>query len=246
MTRALRILRIERLVTDLRRAAAFYESALGFAASPSTLDSTKIALHRGAQTLMLISGGTSEHVTANDQSFQHIALPVTDMQAAFTHLQKFTPRMITKGGPVLLPLASGSVTALKFYDPDGHPVEFLQFPDHRPGGLDHSAIVVTDAERSIAFYRDTLALRLTARQTNTGPEQDRLDGLTGAIVDVIAFSPDSAPPHVELLAYRSPKLHPSNASPSSRTRFVFEVDAATPPNHLQYPDGHALTLLPKE
>jgi catechol 2,3-dioxygenase-like lactoylglutathione lyase family enzyme len=281
MTRALRILRIERTVTNLRRAAAFYENALGFMASPassdepasrsshtktprprqreregegfqpgmghasrsSQADSTKITLHRGAQTLVLISGGSPENVCANHQSFQHIALPVTNIAAAFTHLQKFAPRMITQGGPVLLPPASGGAMAIKFYDPDGHPVEFLQFPDHRPGGVDHSAIVVADAERSIAFYRDTLGLRLAARQTNTGPEQDRLDGLIRTNVDVIALTPGCAPPHVELLAYRSVKLRPNNAAPASPTRFVFEVDGAV--SHIQDhdPDGHPLTLV---
>jgi catechol 2,3-dioxygenase-like lactoylglutathione lyase family enzyme len=168
------------------------------------------------------------------------------MAAAFAHLEKFAPRMITQGGPVLLPPASGGVTALKFYDPDGHPVEFIQFPDHRPGGLDHSAIVVADADRSIAFYRDTLGLRLTSRQINTGSEQDRLDGLVGATVDVVSLCPVSATPHVELLGYRFPAINPKHSATPSPTCFVFEVESHSQLNRLRDPDGHPLMLVPSE
>ena len=52
-------------------------------------------------------------------------------------------------------------------------------------GIDHSAIVVADAERSIAFYPDVLNMSVRARQVNQGPPQDKLDALGGTEVDVV-------------------------------------------------------------
>jgi len=245
MRRALRIQRFERTVTDLERSAAFYIGALGFVAPAAPADVTQVTLRRGTDTLVLQSGGAPEDVAACDQGFQHLALPVADMDAALAQLSNFAPRMITSGGPQHLPASSGGVTALKFYDPDGHPVEFLRFPDGRPGGIDHSAIVVADADRSIAFYRARLGLQLTARQTNTGPEQDRLDGLTHVQVDVAALAPEAGPPHLELLGYHVPPVRPRRPRAWPATRIVWEVDDAHTPELLHDPDGHALLLLPR-
>ncbi len=107
-----------------------------------------------------------------------------------------------------------------------------------------------DAERSIAFYRDGLGLAVASRQVNAGGEQDALDGLQGARVDVVALAPAQATPHVELLAYRAPV---GRASPASRpqdiagTRLVLAVtglpDAAGAVLRHD-PDGHALVLVP--
>jgi catechol 2,3-dioxygenase-like lactoylglutathione lyase family enzyme len=245
MRRALRILRFERAVTDLGRAVAFYVGALGFEASGGSADQTRVWLRRGADTLVLQAGGAAEDVVACDQAFQHIALPVADMDAALARLQAFAPRMIGTGGPQLLPASSGGVTALKFFDPDGHPVEFLSFPDGRTGGIDHSAIVVSDTARSIAFYRERLGLQLAARQTNAGPEQDRLDGLSHVQVDVVALAPEAGSPHLELLGYRVPAVRPRRPRSWPATRIVWEVDDAHTPELVHDPDGHALLLLPR-
>ena len=92
--------------------------------------------------------------TSTDLAFQHFAIIVSDVDAAYARLRtvgRFTP--ISVNGPVTLPPSSGSVSAFKFRDADGHPLELLAFP---PGeappawqgadglflGLDHSAISV--------------------------------------------------------------------------------------------------------
>ena len=119
--------------------------------------------------------------------------------------------------PVRLPANTGSVTAFKFRDPEGHPLELIFFP---PGvgdpqwqdkaasgivGYDHTAISVMDVNRSVAFYTELLGFKIGARSLNTGVEQDRLDGLTDCEVDVVALEPASeVTPHVELLHYRMP------------------------------------------
>ncbi len=100
----------------------------------------------------------------------------------------------------------------KFRDPEGHPLELLAYPPdavperwHRSDatflGIDHSAISVADTSQSIEFYR-RLGLQRSGGSCNTGPEQDRLDGAEGTIVEVTALAPVEVPPHVELLCYR--------------------------------------------
>ncbi len=87
------------------------------------------------------------------------------MAAAYDRVRRHYGVPITEGGPQRLPLAAGGVTAYKFRDPEGHPVELIHFPPGSgdpawqrpmPGavtlGYDHSAISVADADRSAAFY----------------------------------------------------------------------------------------------
>ncbi len=85
-----------------------------------------------------------------------------DMEAVWKRLEAATPEAITQGGPVLLPPNTGSVTAFKFRDGEGHPLELISFPngigDPRwqqggPGirGYDHTAIAVSDLERSVSL-----------------------------------------------------------------------------------------------
>ncbi len=69
-------------------------------------------------------------------------------------------------------------------------------------GIDHSAISVADSAASIAFY-EGLGLRVAARSLNTGPEQERLDAVKHARVEVTALEPEQTTPHLELLCYRS-------------------------------------------
>ncbi len=270
---ARRLLRIELTVADLGRAEAFYSGALGFTAiSQSKADPalaklmgaeriTQVGLHRGRQTLCLQSFETAGEpypadVRTCDQMFQHIAIPVADMTAAYARLQPFVPPALSRSGPQQLPERSGGVTAYKFQDLEGHPLEILRFPDGHQDGIDHSAIVVAEVERSIAFYQDTLGLRVTARQLNHGPEQDRLDGLDSAEVEVVALEPQQGTPHVELLAYRAPPVRPARQlrpCDIAATRLVLEVEGLT--NEAvaladgsralltHDPDGHALLLI---
>jgi len=165
--------------------------------------------------------------TAADLWFQHIAIVTPDMDAAYRRLAAHGVAPITQGGPRRLPASTGRVTAFKFRDPDFHPLELIQFP---PGtadpvwqepasgaltiGFDHSALSIADAARSIGFYTGVLGFALASQQVNTGPEQDRLDGLTGVAVDVVALRPmRGQTPHVELLGYRTPRGRGASATP---------------------------------
>ena len=154
-----------------------------------------------------------------DLWFQHLAIVVADMDAAHARLRRvgFTP--ISTGGPQTLPEENGRVRAFKFRDPDGHPLELLQFP---PGqgralwqerarggalflGIDHSAIGVSATPASLAFYRDLLGMRVAYETTNRGPAQERLDGTFNAVVRITGLRPASPTgPGVEFLDYRTP------------------------------------------
>ncbi|MES2188335.1 MAG: VOC family protein [Pseudomonadota bacterium] len=116
-------------------------------------------------------------------------------------------------------------------------------------GIDHSAITVADAGRSVDFYRDLLGLFETARQTNRGPEQAQLDGLPAPVVEVVGLAAGGAPPHLELLGYHRPGT--AAGGPEAHGLGTCTVwaaagggaDAAPPVRIVHDPDGHTLLLL---
>jgi catechol 2,3-dioxygenase-like lactoylglutathione lyase family enzyme len=177
-----------------------------------------------------------------DNAFQHFALVVSDMDLAVARLQGaagWTP--ISSGGPQRLPQRSGGVTAFKFQDPDGHPLELLAFPEHAVPphwkdrsaygiflGVDHSAICVRDTAISTAFYQ-SLGFAVIAATLNHGAEQANLDGVPSPRVEVTALSLTVSTPHLELLCYRS-EVHPPRRVLSSNdvaaTRIVLAAAGA--------------------
>ncbi len=271
---ACRLDRIGLNVGDLDRATAFYVAALGFVAAPASDADPALAallgvralrlvrLRRGRQALELSACDPPgalypAHSLSNDLWFQHCALVTDDIDAAYARLgaHAFTP--ISRDGPQALP---GGIVAFKFRDPDGHPLELIQFPHPDPrtaGGIDHTALSVADPARSIAFYAARLGLAVQARQVNAGPAQDALDGLDDVRVDVIGLAPPSPAPHVELLGYRNPPgraAAPARPSDIAASRMVFVAEARTDDPRaaaladgtrvalLRDPDGHALLL----
>lgn len=202
--------------------------------------------------------------TSSDLCFQHFAIVVADMALAYQRLCSVDGwTAISTDGPQRLPLSSGGVTAFKFRDPDGHPLELLAFPDGKLPehwkarskndlvlGIDHSAISVSDNARSIAFYR-AFGLRVAARSLNSGCEQARLDAVRQPHVEVTALTPRQATPHVELLCYRS-AAHDRKVTlrynDVAATRLIFEADRGSPgnpatPQALIDPDGHHLVIV---
>jgi len=151
-----------------------------------------------------------------DLWFQHFAIVVSDMDAAYARVRASGARPISLNGPETLPERNGGVRAFKFRDPDGHPLELLWFPpgqgrafwQARTGlflGIDHSAIAVSSTERSLALYEDLLGLHSANVVTNGGETQERLDGTAGAIVRITGLQ-TAAPegPGIEFLNYEKP------------------------------------------
>ena len=261
--RVTRLARVDRTVSSLSAAIGFYCDALGFEVvqpeaeiDPETVEllgagpGRSVRLRLGEQELGLTTFATAgapypADSTSADLWFQHIAIVTPDMASAYERLKTQAHQPISQDEPVKLPKSSGGVTAYKFRDPDGHPVELIQFP---PGtgdpiwqkagghaatiGIDHSAISVSSTDRSIAFYTGALGMVVTAQQVNHGAGQDKLDDLPHDRVEVVALSPAAvSTPHVELLAYDRP---PGRATPVARApadiaadRLVLRVDILT-------------------
>lgn len=203
--------------------------------------------------------------SASDVCFQHFAIVVTDMKRAHERLRStdgWSP--ISTQGPQQLPQSSGGVTAFKFRDPDGHPLELLAFshgkvPSHwqvRPHGdlflgIDHSAISVSDTKRTEAFY-GALGLRVATHLFSDGIEQENLDGINRPKVEVTALEAEQPTPHLELLCYRSVPHRSAialRANDVAATRLIFETgrsESATlnAQKALIDPDGHHLIIVP--
>ena len=231
-------------VSDLETAAAFYTEALGFEIVEPAAEDPAMArllgsrqlvtlrLQRGQQQLELASfdppgrpypGGRS----SNDLWFQHCALvdkrhgPRLLPPARVFLRADFAQWSADAAGRDRSPTNSVIRTRIRW--------KLIQFADANPAtaaGIDHSAIVVADADRSMAFYNG-LGLTVQARQVNTGPAQDALDDLEGTLVDVVALAPQVTSPHLELLGYRAPigmPNRPTRPGDIQATRLVFTTD----------------------
>jgi catechol 2,3-dioxygenase-like lactoylglutathione lyase family enzyme len=274
----IRIARLARFVlvsADVGSLATFYERALGFHriadARAEVFDveggAMRITLGLGREIVELVQfdqpgAAYPDAATSSDLAFQHFAIVAADMHAAYRRLSEAGGwRAISSVGPQRLPASSGGVTAFKFRDPEGHPLELLSFPageapprwrtngaDEPCLGIDHSAISVSDSVRSTAFY-EGLGLAVTARSLNRGPKQEALDGASEPPVEVIALAPPKASPHVELLCYRAAARHAAAPSDNdiAATRLVFESSQPSAPYaapfSLHDPDGHRLLIV---
>jgi catechol 2,3-dioxygenase-like lactoylglutathione lyase family enzyme len=158
---------------------------------------------------------------STDRWFQHICLVVNGMDAALAGLEPaLAAGVITpiSTAPQRLPdwnTAAAGIVAFKFHDPEGHPLELLQFPPDKGDarwhgeatgpilGIDHSAIGIADTTISDRFYRNLLGLSAGGDGVNSGPEQDGLDGIAGTRVHITGHRcPEGA--GVECLNYREP------------------------------------------
>jgi catechol 2,3-dioxygenase-like lactoylglutathione lyase family enzyme len=198
---------------------------------------------------------------SNDLWFQHIAIVVRDMDAAAKRLAKFRVRP-TSVAPQRLPdwnPNAGGIRAFYFRDPDNHNLEVIFFPPgkgdprwqrNRSGlflGIDHTAIVVSDTERSLRFYRDRLGLRVAGTSHNWGIEQEYLNHMRGARLRITSLRGSSGP-GVELLQYEQPgagRSIPADETPADIAHWqpVLRSSEWLGPSHLvRDPDGHALLL----
>jgi len=156
---------------------------------------------------------------SNDRWFQHVAIIVNDMDKAYRWLRQNKVEHASSE-PQLLPdwnKNAAGIRAFYFKDPDGHPLEILQFPPdkgvakwHRSSagklflGIDHTAIVVNDTETSLSFYRDVLGMRVAGESENYGTEQEHLNNVFGAHLRITALRAESGP-GIELLEYLAPR-----------------------------------------
>jgi catechol 2,3-dioxygenase-like lactoylglutathione lyase family enzyme len=185
---------------------------------------------------------------SNDLWFQHLAIVVRDMEAAWAHLKEHHVRQISPR-PQTIPLsnqAAAGIKAIKFRDPDGHNLELLWFPEGKGNpvwkrggedlflGIDHTAMTVRSTENSLKLYRDLLGLTVAGGTLNMGTEQEHLDSLPGARVRVTGLTPKIGPLGVEFLEYERPTAgrpfptdsHPTDLWHWQTTMIVPDVEIA--------------------
>jgi catechol 2,3-dioxygenase-like lactoylglutathione lyase family enzyme len=152
-----------------------------------------------------------------DHWFQHIAIVVSDMDRAYAHLRKNKVKQVSTG-PQTLPEwnpNAGGIKAFYFRDPEDHVLEIIWFPPGKGDpkwqaatdklflGIDHTAIVVSDTDRSLAFYRDLLGLRVAGESENYGVEQEHLNQVFGARLHITGLRAEHGP-GIEFLEYITP------------------------------------------
>jgi len=122
---------------------------------------------------------------ANDRAFQHIAIITSDMERAYQWLRANKVEHASTS-PQRLPdwnKNAAGIQAFYFRDPDGHFLEVLAFPAGKGNpkwqqaakeglflGIDHTAIVISNTDASIQFYRDALGLDVVGESENYGTE----------------------------------------------------------------------------
>lgn len=222
-----------------------------------------------------------------DHWFQHIAIVVSDMDKAYERLLEHKVTHVSTA-PQTLPewnKDAGGIKAFYFRDPEGHVLEIIWFPSgkgnpkwQRAGsetgaplflGIDHTAIVVSDTERSLKFYRDALGMKVAGGAHNYGTEQEHLNQVFGANLRITALKAERGP-GIEFLEYIAPpggRDLPADVKANDLifwntqlvvddlpkqvqalrargTRFVSKRSGDSSAQIVRDPDGHALQLNP--
>lgn len=163
---------------------------------------------------------------SNDLWFQHIAIITNNMDSAYAWLKLNDVKNISIE-PQRLPdwnKNAGGIKAFYFQDPDGHPLEILEFPPEKGNakwhksskqlflGIDHTAIAVSNTDESLKFYRDVLGMEVGGESENYGIEQARLNNVEGAHLKITGLHSDFGP-GIEFLNYLFPnggRVYPDN------------------------------------
>jgi catechol 2,3-dioxygenase-like lactoylglutathione lyase family enzyme len=176
----------------------------------------------------LTSGGRSipETQQSNDLAFQHIAIVVKDMDAAFKILQKNNVEFVSTV-PQTIPLnniAAAGIKAFYFHDIDNHNLELIYFPKGKGKpkwqssgdkiflGIDHTAIGVSNTNNSLQFWVNSLLLEKKGESHNTGTGQAHLNFVKNAELQITGLAAAEGP-GVEFLQYVQPgagKIYPTD------------------------------------
>lgn len=221
-----------------------------------------------------------------DRWFQHIAIVVSDMDQAYARLLEHKVTHVSTA-PQTLPewnKEAGGIKAFYFRDPEDHVLEIIWFPTGKGDprwqkharsktgtplflGIDHTAIVVSDTDKSLAFYRDQLGFKLAGGAHNYGAEQEHLNQVFGARLRITALKAERGP-GIEFLEYIAPpggRALPADAKANdlvfwntqlvvdgfptlvntlreTQAKFVSKSDASARALIVRDPDGHAMQL----
>ena len=225
-----RVLTFEK-VSDADRSGAEFDQL--YRLSGARLRVVDLRLGDEAIELLQFMGVPGKPVSAdarsNDLSFQHVAIIVSDMTEAYAvlrqnHVKQISPYPQTL--PDWNPNAAG-IKAFYFQDPDGHPLEVLQFPAGKGDpkwqqsgdrvflGIDHTAIAVSNTDASLEFYHRLLGMRVAGESDNYGFEQEHLNNVFGAHLRITGLR-SPAGIGIEFLEYITPRdARPAPTAPSA-------------------------------
>ena len=155
---------------------------------------------------------------SNDRWFQHVAIITSDMDKAYAWLRQNKVEHASTG-PQRLPdwnKNAAGIKAFYFKDPDSHALEILQFPEGKGAekwqnkrslflGIDHTAIVISNTEDSLKFYKDTLGFQIAGASENYGTEQEHLNNVFGARLRITGMRAVGGGPGIEFLEYLAPR-----------------------------------------
>jgi catechol 2,3-dioxygenase-like lactoylglutathione lyase family enzyme len=155
---------------------------------------------------------------SNDLWFQHIAIVVRDMDQAFEKLRALKVQFVSTAPQTLPPSlkAAAGIKAFYFRDWDQHNLEVIYFPPGKGDprwqeptdklflGIDHTAIGIAHTESSLRFYRDLLGLHKAGESENFGTEQEHLNQVFGAHLQITGLRGASGP-GIEFLEYLTPR-----------------------------------------
>ncbi len=187
---------------------------------------------------------------SHDLWFQHIAIVVSDLGKAHHILSQHGITAISEG-PVTIPEwneAAAGIQAFYFRSPEGHPLELIYFPPKKGRqiwqekdrlflGIDHTAITISDTQKSLHFYKDILGMTVFGESLNHGDTQEALSGVMGAKVKITGLGyKEVEGMGLEFLHY----LHPTHGLPFpnlkandlASTYTVIEVDNLPNDPHL--------------
>src|SRR5512132_1864065 len=155
---------------------------------------------------------------SNDLWFQHIAIVVRNMDQAFEELRALKVQFVSTGPQTLPPSikAAAGIKGFYFRDPDQHNLEIIYFPPGKGDprwqektdklflGIDHTAIGISSTDASLHFYRDLVGLRRAGESENFGTEQEHLNQVFGAHLQITGMRAASGP-GIEFLEYLTPR-----------------------------------------
>lgn len=220
-------------VRDLTRAQEFYGGLLGFTPVTAESGADTLAMQAGAARLRLVETGPDGTPSGWDgddlqRGFRHVGFKVDEVDARIA-------RLAAAGVEIRVPPldAFGGVRLAFFADPDGTHLEFVAGPiryqplwspelaaeeeaslhgdwDGEPR-FDHVAVTVSDVDRALAYYRDTLGIpvvgQLDRRRTDERGFLITYFRAGGTVLEVFSFDVDTTPgpwqPEPDLLGIRA-------------------------------------------
>jgi len=193
---------------------------------------------------------------SNDLWFQHIAIVVRDMDQAFEKLRALKVQFVSTGPQTLPPsiAAAAGIKAFYFRDPDEHNLELIYFPPGKGDprwqettnklflGIDHTAIGISNSESSLKFYRDLLGFRKAGESENFGTEQEHLNQVFGAHLQITGMRAASGPgtEFLEYLPPRDGRARPADVHANDIVHWQTALDVFFSKDFVQYLDQRAL------